>query len=163
MYTVEFTDNEIMTETRSLHHRQRPVPVPPEKREIVRCFVPQQEMKTTSIGKPLGEMLVEEHWRASRGGSPLEGSIICAYKRIGDYLAENHSSRGYAAKASGTGNPADPELARPDPVEAPHPDSLRRRSPKQRQNRKQRSADPGRMGVIDERALNGRSRKVGIP
>jgi len=172
VYTVEFTDNEIMTGD-TVHYTIAGnglfLFLPAEDEKIVRCFVPQQAMKNYQIGKPLGEMLVEEHLASkAEVEAALERQHHLRVQRIGDYLAENQIvSRDMLAKAI-RHQETQPILKLGEALiqlKLLTPDQLEAALAKQRQNRKQPLGQIlVEMGVIDERALNGAlANKLGIP
>jgi type II secretory ATPase GspE/PulE/Tfp pilus assembly ATPase PilB-like protein len=64
---------------------------PPEKDgTVTRCFVPADAARSVSIGKPIGEMLVEERLASAEVvGEALSKQQAMRSRRFGDYLTEH--------------------------------------------------------------------------
>ena len=103
-FTVNFIDNQVMVgDTVGYANLSNGLYLflPAEDEKIVRCFVPRQAIGSYQIGRPIGEILVEEKL-ASIGEveAALERQRQLRTQRIGDYLAENGIvSREQLAKA----------------------------------------------------------------
>lgn len=64
--------------------------LPAEGGKIVLCFLPQQVISSYQIGRPIGEMLVEEKLASKdEVQAALERQHLLRTQRIGDFLAEN--------------------------------------------------------------------------
>jgi type II secretory ATPase GspE/PulE/Tfp pilus assembly ATPase PilB-like protein len=171
-YTVKFADNQIM-EGDTVGHTNLShglyLFLPAESDKIVRCFIPQQAIGSFQIGRPIGEMLVEEKLASkSEVEAALERQRHLRTQRIGDYLAENEIvSREQLAQAI-RHQESQPILRLGEALQQLDlltQEQLDAALAKQQQNRKlplgQILMD---MGVVDERTLKGvLAKKLGIP
>lgn len=171
-YTVKFADNQIMEgETVGYANLSNGLYLflPAEGEKIVRCFVPQKAISSYQIGRPIGEMLVEEKLASKdEVQAALARQHLLRTQRIGDFLAENEIvSREQLAQAIRH------QESRPilrlgealQQLELLTQDQLDAALAKQQQNRNlplgQILID---MGVVDERTLKGAlAKKLGIP
>jgi type II secretory ATPase GspE/PulE/Tfp pilus assembly ATPase PilB-like protein len=172
VFTVEFSDNEIMTGDTVGYATAGNglfLFLPAEEEKIVRCFIPQSAMKNYQIGRPIGEMLVEDHL-ASKDDveTALQRQRELRVQRIGDYLAENQIvSREMLAQAirHQDGRPILKLGEALIQLKLLNQDQLEAALSKQQQNRKMPLGQILiEMGVLDERTLKGAlAKKLGIP
>ena len=171
-YTVKFADNLIMEgETFGFANLSNGLYLflPADGEKIVRCFIPRQAISTYQIGRPIGEMLVEEKLASK---DEVEAALTrqreLRTQRIGDYLAENEIvSRDQLAQAI-RHQESQPILRLGEALQ--QLDLLTQAQldaalATQKQNRKvplgQILID---MGVVDDRTLKGAlAKKLGIP
>jgi type II secretory ATPase GspE/PulE/Tfp pilus assembly ATPase PilB-like protein len=171
-FTVKFADNQVM-EGDTVGHASLGnglyLFLLAEGDKIMRCFIPQQAIGSYQIGRPIGEMLVEQK-AASKDDveAALERQRELRAQRIGEYLTANEIvSREQLAQAI-RHQASQPVLRLGEALQqlglltqAQLDEALA----KQQQNRKlplgQILID---MGVVDERTLQGAlAKKLGIP
>jgi hypothetical protein len=64
--------------------------LPEKENTIIRCFVPAQSAQTANIGKPIGQMLVDQNLALAEAVSAaLEKQLAMRTRRLGEYLTEN--------------------------------------------------------------------------
>jgi len=64
--------------------------LPDENDRVARCFIPAPAALHYSIGKPIGQMLVEEKLASSEGvDSAVHRQMTLRSRRVGEYLTEN--------------------------------------------------------------------------
>ena len=64
--------------------------LPENGNKVIRCFVPEQSGQTSNIGKPIGQMLVDQHLASAEAvGAALEKQLAMRTRRLGEYLTGN--------------------------------------------------------------------------
>ncbi|MEK6245556.1 MAG: ATPase, T2SS/T4P/T4SS family [Pseudomonadota bacterium] len=64
--------------------------LPEKENTVIRCFVPAQSAQTANIGKPIGQMLVDQNLASAEAVSAaLEKQLAMRTRRLGEYLTEN--------------------------------------------------------------------------
>jgi type II secretory ATPase GspE/PulE/Tfp pilus assembly ATPase PilB-like protein len=64
--------------------------LPEKENSVIRCFVPAQSAQTSSIGKQIGQMLVDHNLASAEAvGAALEKQLAMRTRRLGEYLTEN--------------------------------------------------------------------------
>lgn len=64
--------------------------LPEKEGSVIRCFVPAEAMQGSAIGKPIGQMLVDQNLASSEAiGAALQRQISLRTQKLGEYLTEN--------------------------------------------------------------------------
>jgi type II secretory ATPase GspE/PulE/Tfp pilus assembly ATPase PilB-like protein len=143
--------------------------LPEKEGSVIRCFVPAEAVQGCVIGKPIGQMLVDQKLASSEAvGAALQKQISLRTQKLGEYLTENQivsQEQLAAALKQQRSQPVQKlgetliELGYLDPAELEEALAIKSRN---------RAIPLGQilleMGIVDTGVINGvMARKLGIP